>query len=475
MTNLQACSSTIFKIISSLLILLSYPTIVSCERTCEVDQDLQRDDQGEALKYKLGSILSVLVAGAIGVGLPLLGKKIKALSPENDIFFMIKAYAAGVILATGFIHILPDAFDSLTSPCLAQNPWGSFPFTAHRSASPKEDLALSGLIRRRIVSQLFTENILDSMLRDRLVKIITDYITETSLRHGCNDILKVKYYIEARRAICLSNEEEDARATRDGSRDSQAVGRIASARTMEVKSKTRGDTRCCMCFDPFSIRDVSVVPLFCCHAYHMSCLMDSMHTVSGRKGSGATSGMSEYDSSDKDDENEETVLELGIVVHSVIIGISLGASSSPRTIKPLMAALPFQQIFEGMGLGGCITLVYNCSIYIPHNLVKKLCHIKLLFMATKPVNGKLPHGFWARHGEVKLSNASGSMWMNPVARITPAAYALIMKKISFSGLKAFIFLPSRGRPTPIAPATRTESIEPSLYFSASPLSSRCKS
>lgn len=117
----------------------------------------------------------------------------------------------------------------------------------------------------------------------------------------------VKYYKEARRALCLSNEEEDARAKRGGSRDSQAVGRIASGRTMEVKSKTRGDTRCCMCFDPFSIRDVSVIAFFCCHAYHMSCLMDSMHTVSGRKGSGATSGMPEYDSSDKDDENEETV------------------------------------------------------------------------------------------------------------------------------------------------------------------------
>lgn len=29
-------------------------------------------------------------------------------------------------------------------------------------------------------------------LRDRLVKIVTDYRTETSLRHGCNDILKVQ-------------------------------------------------------------------------------------------------------------------------------------------------------------------------------------------------------------------------------------------------------------------------------------------
>ena len=42
---------------------------------------------------------------------------------------MVKAFAAGVILATGFVHILPDAYESLTSPCLKENPWGKFPFT----------------------------------------------------------------------------------------------------------------------------------------------------------------------------------------------------------------------------------------------------------------------------------------------------------------------------------------------------------
>ncbi|RYR74606.1 hypothetical protein Ahy_A02g009329 isoform H [Arachis hypogaea] len=52
------------------------------------------------------------------------------------------------------------------------------------------------------------------MLRDRLVKIITDYMTETLLRHGCNDILKadcvnllIKYYKEARHGISLGSEE----------------------------------------------------------------------------------------------------------------------------------------------------------------------------------------------------------------------------------------------------------------------------
>jgi zinc transporter 1/2/3 len=51
------------------------------------------------------------------------------------------------------------------------------------------------------------------------------------------------------------------------------------------------------------------------------------------------------------------VLELGIIVHSVIIGMSLGASESPDTIRPLLVALTFHQFFEGIGLGGCIVQV----------------------------------------------------------------------------------------------------------------------
>ncbi|KAK4355065.1 hypothetical protein RND71_024036 [Anisodus tanguticus] len=49
------------------------------------------------------------------------------------------------------------------------------------------------------------------------------------------------------------------------------------------------------------------------------------------------------------------VLELGILVHSIIIGVSLGASQNTEMIKPLLVALSFHQFFEGMGLGGCIS------------------------------------------------------------------------------------------------------------------------
>lgn len=49
------------------------------------------------------------------------------------------------------------------------------------------------------------------------------------------------------------------------------------------------------------------------------------------------------------------VLEVGIVSHSIIIGLSLGVSQSPCTIKPLIGALSFHQFFEGFALGGCIS------------------------------------------------------------------------------------------------------------------------
>jgi hypothetical protein len=51
------------------------------------------------------------------------------------------------------------------------------------------------------------------------------------------------------------------------------------------------------------------------------------------------------------------VLELGVVVHSLIIGMSLGASDFPSTVRPLVPALTFHQLFEGIGLGGCIVQV----------------------------------------------------------------------------------------------------------------------
>ncbi|KAI3800443.1 hypothetical protein L1987_28534 [Smallanthus sonchifolius] len=226
-------------------------TQVLAECTCEREED--KGKKSEALKYKLIALASILTAGALGVCLPFIGKIVPVLSPEKDGFFTIKAFAAGVILATGFIHILPDAFESLTSPCLKEHPWGDFPFTG-------------------FVAMMAT---------------ILTLLFETS---------SAAYQLR-------SQSEKPAGGHGDEEQNLRHISQVA-AHTHATHGHTHG-----------SISGLSQV--------------DRYRIVS-------------------------KVLELGIIVHSVIIGLSLGASESPKTIKPLVVALTFHQFFEGIGLGGCI-------------------------------------------------------------------------------------------------------------------------
>lgn len=75
---------------------------------------------------------------------------------------------------------------------------------------------------------------------------------------------------------------------------------------------------------------------------------------------------------------------MGIVVHSVIIGVSLGASESVETVKPLLAALSFHQFFEGMGLGGCISQVTNSSLLntFSFEIIKNVVIINVLLVVS---------------------------------------------------------------------------------------------
>lgn len=127
--------------------------------------------------------------------------------------------------------------------------------------------------------------------------------------------LLVKYYKEARHGVYLSNDEGEARMKRDDHRaPSQDSEKSLTVKTGDVKSKTRGPARCCICFDPFSIQTSSVVVFFCCHAYHEICLLDSMYTVNGKEGSKTASFQrtaSDYGYDDGDDEEEEDEAESG--------------------------------------------------------------------------------------------------------------------------------------------------------------------
>ncbi|KAJ0654325.1 putative zinc/iron permease [Helianthus annuus] len=107
-----------------LFLLFLLPICIHGECTCEENSgDLNNSNKTQALIFKLIAIASILAAGALGVCIPLFGKMFKS----SDFFLLVKFFAAGVILATGFVHVFPDANESLENPCLGDTAWGDFP------------------------------------------------------------------------------------------------------------------------------------------------------------------------------------------------------------------------------------------------------------------------------------------------------------------------------------------------------------
>lgn len=267
--------STLVIILLPAFVMLA-PAIVSAECMCE--DDSEDKNRAKALRYKLAAIASILVAGAIGVSLPFLGRFIPALKPENDIFFIIKAFAAGVILSTGFVHILPDAYEKLTKLCSKGKAW-EFPWAG--------TVAMIAAIATMMI-----------------------------------DMQATSYF---------------------------------NANSRQVIAKSRGGSG-------------EEVPVHT-HATH-----GHSHGT-GESFSGHGDGLSSIELIRHRVISQ--VLELGIVVHSVIIGLSLGASESPKSVRPLVAALTFHQFFEGMGLGGCITQAKFKN--------KSIAIMSIFFSLTTPV------------------------------------------------------------------------------------------
>ncbi|XP_049384416.1 probable zinc transporter 10 [Solanum stenotomum] len=244
-----------FKHIAIIFILISIliPRVLSVVEDCGAEEDNSCVNKSKALPLKIIAIVSILITSMIGVCLPLVTRSIPALSPERSLFVIVKAFAAGIILATGFMHVLPDSFDMLSSSCLKEHPWHKFPFTGFVAM-------LSAIVTMAI------------------------------------DSIATSLYSKKHKAGLVNPE----------------IGGV----DQEMGAVNGG------------------------HSHHHHGSFSTKDGVEGTK-------LLRY-------RVIAMVLELGIIVHSIVIGISLGASNNTCTIKGLVAALCFHQMFEGMGLGGCI-------------------------------------------------------------------------------------------------------------------------
>ncbi|CAI0556940.1 unnamed protein product [Linum tenue] len=169
---------------------------------------------------------------------------------------IVKAFAGGVILATGLVHIIPDAFEKLGSDCLPEVPWGKFPFAG-------------------FVAMMFA---IATLSMESLAMGFYKRQQQLHQKKGGDDVGDEN--IEAAGGDRKDDDDDDEMIRR----------RIVS-------------------------QQLNLIAI------------------------------------------DMQILEMGVVVHSTIIGMSLGTCKSVKTVKPLMAALTFHQLFEGVGLGGSISQV----------------------------------------------------------------------------------------------------------------------
>ncbi|KAF1844788.1 Zinc/iron permease [Cucurbitaria berberidis CBS 394.84] len=66
----------------------------------------------------VGAVFIVFFASIGGCGFPVVAKKVKWMKIPPKIFFFCKHFGTGVLIATAFVHLLPTAFTSLNDPCL---------------------------------------------------------------------------------------------------------------------------------------------------------------------------------------------------------------------------------------------------------------------------------------------------------------------------------------------------------------------
>lgn len=132
----MASSKSCYKLLTISILLISFTFTSFAGNAENADVSECKAESGDpschnnkiAQKFKLIAIPSILVASMIGVSLPLFARSIPALGPDRNMFVIITTLASGVILATGFMHVLPDAIDCLKSKCLPEDPWQKFSF-----------------------------------------------------------------------------------------------------------------------------------------------------------------------------------------------------------------------------------------------------------------------------------------------------------------------------------------------------------
>ncbi|KAI9591122.1 Zinc/iron permease [Syncephalis fuscata] len=289
---------------------------------CGARLDLEHYDES----LHIASVFIILVASGIGVFGALIAGRVKRLNAHEHVLNVFKHFGTGVILATGFIHMLPEAIEALTDKCLSSfntnfSTWGP----------------------------LFT------MIAMLLLQLIEFMAGEQARRSQS-------------RSHSHKHKTDDTKSATRGHRHSSSTTSAATPPLATEQSATIGDanTGTNQIVDQQAAQEAYIQQQHIhehAHDEHEHA-NDELHDHHGHQhahnhpdGRGhACHDVVALLDRDAQLRISTYILELGIALHSILIGMTLGVTTG-SSYATLLVAIVFHQFFEGVALGSRIAEV----------------------------------------------------------------------------------------------------------------------
>ncbi|KAL2680356.1 hypothetical protein Neosp_007953 [[Neocosmospora] mangrovei] len=301
--------------------------------------------------YNLG-----LHVGGLCAGFPVAAKKLPWLKIPPSVFFACKHFGTGVLVATAFVHLLPTAFGSLTNPCLPPLFTEVYP-------------ALPGVIMMAAMFLLFiVELYLNAKTGGHSHGGPTGASFDTSTHPpnththahththkpstASHDTATSSYWGDDQRTeINVDIAHEKAMAQKFYEKNAQPYGRPSD----DDESYSTMPAWFVVFYEQYVRQRAEMMEMIQHTRKISSANFDEQITSEITKSHFDQEGQEVDPAVYKKMSTNITLLEGGILFHSVFVGITIAMTTDGLVV--LLTAIMFHQMFEGLGLGSRIAAV----------------------------------------------------------------------------------------------------------------------
>ncbi|KAJ2901394.1 hypothetical protein MKZ38_001876 [Zalerion maritima] len=304
--------------------------------TCGTGQPIAESEYNTPLH--VGALIIILTVSSLACAFSIIMKKMPRFKIPPNFFFGIRHFGTGVLIATAFVHLLPTAFTYLADPCLS-----GF-WTEDYPAMPGA-IALAGIFFVTLIEMVFSPH--RHINQDGGVIENMQEVQEMG-RAGIR---------RASRAETIRNGDESAIV------DDSDIDMESTTANPRAASRPEAESGPVRDLGPLRGRSLSI--------------SRQLSRVGGRPGASAISKPEMIDIENahhghhhheggrivltpEQQHNKDILqcmmLEMGILFHSVFIGMALSVSVGKEFIV-LLIAIAFHQSFEGLALGARIAAI----------------------------------------------------------------------------------------------------------------------